>query len=174
MKKIELSKIKTERDLQLALFALDKRWRAAFDIEDPRRRGKEVLRLRNEIRHILDEFKRYRRTANLNDNNDNLLVQALKKSMAPSCIEDKDNDKITLGNFLETLDGCMECPGRIIIFTTNNANKIDPALLRPGRIDINIKFKKCSNKIIQEMYKFFFNKDIEIEFKNTNQVIVDF
>jgi len=93
MKKIELSKIKTERDLQLALFALDKRWRAAFDIEDPRRRGKEVLRLRNEIRHILDEFKRYRRTANLNDNNDNLcnkifrnIIDWLRK------IEKKDRD----------------------------------------------------------------------------------
>ena len=94
-----------------------------------------------------------------NVKNNNLILKAIKKNMSSN----SDDDKITLGNFLETLDGCMECPGRIIIFTTNNASKIDPALLRPGRIDINIKFNKCNSEIIQKMYKFFFNKDIEIE-----------
>jgi hypothetical protein len=78
MKKIELSKIKTERDLQIALFELDRRWKAAFNIKDPKKRGREILRLRGEIKYILDEFKRQRRTANLNNNNDNLCNKIFK------------------------------------------------------------------------------------------------
>ncbi len=78
MKKIELSKIKTERDLQIALMELDRRWKAAFSIKDPKKRGKEILRLRSEIKFILDEFKRQRRTANLKNNNDNLCNKIFK------------------------------------------------------------------------------------------------
>jgi ATP-dependent 26S proteasome regulatory subunit len=88
--------------------------------------------------------------------NDNLLIKTLKDGFKSNCEINKDEEKITLGNFLETLDGCMECSGRIIIFTTNNIKKIDPALLRPGRIDINIKFNKCSMNDIINIYEHFF------------------
>ena len=42
-------------------------------------------------------------------------------------------------------DGLLEMPGRIIIITTNHPEKIDKALLRPGRIDRKIEFKKCTS-----------------------------
>jgi len=63
--------IKTERELQLALKDLDRRWAAAHGIKDSRRRSKEILRLKGEVKHMLNVFKRLNRSTNLNDNNDN-------------------------------------------------------------------------------------------------------
>lgn len=44
-------------------------------------------------------------------------------------------DKLSLGGILNVLDGPLEVDGRIIIFTTNHPEKLDSALIRPGRID---------------------------------------
>lgn len=60
--------------------------------------------------------------------------------------EDKDRkyDKfmkpsITLSGILNTLDGVLELNGSIIVITTNHVDKLDPALIRPGRINMNIE-----------------------------------
>lgn len=33
------------------------------------------------------------------------------------------------------LDGVVDTPGRIVVMTTNHKEELDPALIRPGRID---------------------------------------
>ena len=37
---------------------------------------------------------------------------------------------------LNVLDGVVDSPNRIVIMTTNHPEKLDPALIRPGRIDV--------------------------------------
>ena len=79
--------------------------------------------------------------------------------------KDKDkneSDKLTLGAILEIIDGLVECPGRIIIMTTNHKENIDPALLRPGRIDMEIEFRKLRHTHIAEIYKKWYNKNIQL------------
>ena len=44
--------------------------------------------------------------------------------------------------------------------TTNHVEKLDPALIRPGRIDLNIKFKKASIKDIKEMLNFYWKQEV--------------
>lgn len=61
--------------------------------------------------------------------------------------------------FLNILDGLQENQGRIIIMTTNYIDKIDKAILRPGRIDINLEFKTASNKIILEILSNYWEID---------------
>lgn len=39
---------------------------------------------------------------------------------------------------LNVLDGVVDTPGRIVIMTTNLIEVLDPALIRPGRIDKRI------------------------------------
>ncbi|KAL0448331.1 UNVERIFIED_CONTAM: AAA-ATPase [Sesamum latifolium] len=48
--------------------------------------------------------------------------------------------QFTLSGLLNFIDGLWSSCGdeRIIIFTTNNKDKLDPALLRPGRMDMHI------------------------------------
>ena len=49
-------------------------------------------------------------------------------------------NRFTLSGLLNYMDGLWSSGGeeRIIIFTTNHKEKIDPALLRPGRMDMHI------------------------------------
>jgi chaperone BCS1 len=54
-----------------------------------------------------------------------------------------DND-ITLSSLLNVLDGILESNNIIYIITTNYPEKIDKALIRPGRINFTIDFKKAN------------------------------
>jgi hypothetical protein len=76
----------------------------------------------------------------------------------------KDDDSLNLSCFLNILDGIIELHGIMIILTTNYPEKIDNALIRPGRIDFKYEFKKTSKKIIKEMLQFKFDlSDDEME-----------
>ena len=46
------------------------------------------------------------------------------------------------------MDGLWSSCGeeRIIVFTTNHVERIDPALLRPGRMDMHIELSFCRGK----------------------------
>lgn len=44
-------------------------------------------------------------------------------------------DKLDLAGLLNVLDGIVDCPNRILVMTTNHPEKLDAALIRPGRID---------------------------------------
>jgi chaperone BCS1 len=78
--------------------------------------------------------------------------------------KDKDeNDKLTLGSILEILDGLIECPGRVVIMTTNHKEHLDSALLRPGRIDMEIEFKKLRRGHIAQIYQKWYNKPMNIK-----------
>ncbi|KAG2423696.1 hypothetical protein HXX76_015086 [Chlamydomonas incerta] len=47
----------------------------------------------------------------------------------------KGDDELNLAGLLNVLDGVVDTPGRIIVMTTNHPEKLDPALIRPGRIN---------------------------------------
>jgi chaperone BCS1 len=51
----------------------------------------------------------------------------------------------TLSDLLEILDGMIESDGRMIVFTTNHPENLDPALLRPGNTKISQSAKMGSN-----------------------------
>jgi len=72
-----------------------------------------------------------------------------------SLTTDKKDDKITLSNLLNILDGSREMPGRIIVITTNRIDWIDEALLREGRIDIRVEMKKIGTDLMWKMYENF-------------------
>lgn len=69
----------------------------------------------------------------------------------------QNDDKLNLSYLLNIFDGTLEIPGRIIIITTNDPSKLDKALIRPGRIDMFINYKKCNRQIIKEMYESFYD-----------------
>ena len=65
-------------------------------------------------------------------------------------------DELTLGEILTVLDGTLECPGRIMIMTSNRPEILDKALVRPGRIDVSVNFGYAKRELIVDMYKSFF------------------
>ncbi|XP_057444955.1 AAA-ATPase At3g50940-like [Lotus japonicus] len=66
---------------------------------------------------------------------------------APSMDYDVHEQRFSLSGMLNYMDGLWSGSGdeKIMIFTTNHKDRIDPALLRPGRMDmhINLSFLKA-------------------------------
>lgn len=75
--------------------------------------------------------------------------------------EHDENDKITLSYILNLIDGVLEQSGRIMIITSNHPEKLDEALIRPGRIDMKVKFSKCSVEMINDILKLYFNQSVQ-------------
>ena len=65
-----------------------------------------------------------------------------------------------LSNFLNILDGLQECPGRIIVMTTNKPDKLDKAMIRPGRIDHNIHFTLATLDDTISILEFYWKEKI--------------
>ncbi|CAA3030390.1 AAA-ATPase At5g57480-like [Olea europaea var. sylvestris] len=62
---------------------------------------------------------------------------------------------ITLSGLLNFTDGLWSCCGneRIFVFTTNHVEKLDPALLRSGRMDMHIHMSYCSFSALKILFK---------------------
>ncbi|MED6148683.1 hypothetical protein PIB30_055217 [Stylosanthes scabra] len=60
---------------------------------------------------------------------------------------------VTLSGLLNAIDGLWSCCGeeRIMLFTTNHKEKLDPALLRPGRMDMHINLSYCTFSTFQQL-----------------------
>lgn len=72
-------------------------------------------------------------------------------------IKEEEENPIDLSFLLNLLDGTLESSGRIIAISTNFPERIDSALIRPGRIDMIVHFKKCSIEILCEMVQSFYD-----------------
>lgn len=64
-------------------------------------------------------------------------------------------DKLNLSGILNVLDGVVETPGRIVIMTTNHPELLDPALIRPGRIDRHIHMGMMELNDIVAMFQHY-------------------
>lgn len=69
-------------------------------------------------------------------------------------------EPIDLSFLLNLLDGTLESSGRIIAVSSNFPERIDRALIRPGRIDMIVHFKKCNRLILQEMVNSFYDTNL--------------
>ncbi|XP_024524405.1 AAA-ATPase At4g30250-like [Selaginella moellendorffii] len=60
-------------------------------------------------------------------------------------MKEEESSRVTLSGLLNFIDGLWSCSGseRIIIFTTNHKEDLDPALLRSGRMDLHILMGYC-------------------------------
>lgn len=60
---------------------------------------------------------------------------------------------MTLSGILNFLDGIWSCCGeeRIIVVTTNHIDKLDAALLRPGRMDMHIHMSYCKLSAFKQL-----------------------
>eukprot|EP00091_Calanus_sinicus_P010845 TRINITY_DN2489_c0_g1_i2.p1 TRINITY_DN2489_c0_g1~~TRINITY_DN2489_c0_g1_i2.p1 ORF type:complete len:357 (-),score=92.54 TRINITY_DN2489_c0_g1_i2:256-1326(-) len=68
-------------------------------------------------------------------------------------VKESEEKKLTLADLLEVFDGVMEMKGRIMVITTNHPEKLDPALIRPGRVDVNVQFGHCQPDDILDIFK---------------------
>lgn len=103
--------------------------------------------------------------AKLQDNEDVKAALGDKMKMVSSFLMMQDSmsssdleDKVTLSYLLNLLDGVNENEGRILIMTTNCIDEIDPALIRPGRVDIVVDFQKMLSQDFISLYEYFYEQ----------------
>ena len=70
---------------------------------------------------------------------------------------------VTLSGLLNVLDGFCAPTGVLFVMTTNHMEKLDDALLRPGRIDYRLFLGKASDQQKAELYRRFFPESTEEE-----------
>jgi chaperone BCS1 len=63
---------------------------------------------------------------------------------------------VTLSGLLNAIDGVQAQQGRLLFATTNKYRALDPALVRPGRLDLHIKFTLASKWQAKELFKRFY------------------
>jgi len=83
-----------------------------------------------------------------------------------STVATKDNaiaNIVTLSGLLNVLDGFQAPSGVVFAMTTNRVEKLDTALLRPGRIDYKLFLGRASDQQKVDLYRRFFPSASEPE-----------
>ncbi|KAK5087491.1 hypothetical protein LTR70_005352 [Exophiala xenobiotica] len=79
---------------------------------------------------------------------------------------------VSLSALLNAIDGIVSVEGRILLMTTNHIEHLDPALIRPGRIDHIVRFQDATTEMAKQMFlSFYAIKDIE---RSKSQSIQDY
>ena len=113
------------------------------------------------LKAIKNEFlKNNDSSSSLSSSNSVNNVPNLNSLMNFTSGTDATNDKITLSFILNVIDGIRETPGRIMIITSNHYDKIDKALVRPGRIDMTLEMKNASITVIEQVIQHYYGVEI--------------
>ncbi|KAB1216698.1 putative mitochondrial chaperone BCS1-B [Morella rubra] len=76
--------------------------------------------------------------------------------------EEDSSSKVTLSGLLNFIDGLWSsCGGeRLIVFTTNYVEKLDPALIRRGRMDKHIELSYCGFEAFKVLARNYLNLEM--------------
>lgn len=80
------------------------------------------------------------------------------------------NYGVTFSGLLNTLDGVASTEERIVFMTTNHVNRLDPALLRPGRVDLSLEITYASPFQVAKMFRRFYPDHTDLTEKFIKQV----
>lgn len=68
----------------------------------------------------------------------------------------KSGTAFNLSDMLNVFDGIFTVPGMIAVFSTNDLEGIDPALLRPGRMSLTLKMDNPDQEYVEKIIRNFF------------------
>ena len=97
---------------------------------------------------------------------DNDLDDLLRSMRVP---KNDTSDALTLGTILEELNGINQMYGRKMFIISNHPDKLDKAILRPGRIDLQFELTTCTPCEVMELIRMFF-EDIVFEQHEVEQI----
>jgi ATP-dependent 26S proteasome regulatory subunit len=129
----------------------------------------------------------------VSDNNDlrKLLIETTSKSIVViediDCSLDLTGDRatrrpgeirgggsmVTLSGLLNFIDGLWSASGgeRVVVFTTNHVEKLDPALIRRGRMDMHIEMSYCRAAAFRTLAKNYLDVDAHHLFDAVDDIL---
>ncbi|KAF9004477.1 P-loop containing nucleoside triphosphate hydrolase protein [Hymenopellis radicata] len=78
--------------------------------------------------------------------------------------EATDGSTLSLSGLLNSLDGVAAAEGRLLFATTNHIERLDPALSRPGRMDVWVNFTHATKWQAEGIFKCFFPYRKEVSY----------
>lgn len=69
---------------------------------------------------------------------------------------------LTFSGLLNAIDGVASSEGRIIVMTTNHVERLDPALIRPGRADVKLSIGNATADQARRLFERFFPGQAEM------------
>lgn len=103
-------------------------------------------------------LKRDYRTEDISS--ENSAEETASDSAIESVYSTDNNNKLTLDFLLNLLQGSLQQDNTCFIMTTNHLDKLDPALIRAGRIDCLIEMSYCDRDMFNDIYKNFIGRNI--------------
>lgn len=95
------------------------------------------------------------------------IYQNLLKQVSHVSHNPHQPQKLGIQDILEALDGIPSIKhGEIIFMTTNHLEKIDPALIRPGRVNHLLHFKKASQEDMISQIEHFYQQPLAKKYHN--------
>ncbi|CAD6271010.1 unnamed protein product [Miscanthus lutarioriparius] len=91
----------------------------------------------------------------------------------PASAGEENDDKVTLSGLLNSVDGLWSTSGeeRIIVFTTNYRERLDPALLRPGRMDMHIHMGYCTPESFRILARNYHSVENHVMYPEIEQLL---
>lgn len=86
-------------------------------------------------------------------------------------VDDETDSRISLSGLLNVIDGIASTEGRILIMTTNAVETLDPALVRPGRIDMVINFELLTQADARELFILMYQGSASCEQHSKTKVV---
>ncbi|XP_062190078.1 AAA-ATPase At3g28610-like isoform X2 [Phragmites australis] len=88
-------------------------------------------------------------------------------------MDDRRGNTVTLSGLLNFIDGLWSACGgeRIVVFTTNHVDKLDPALIRRGRMDMHIEMSYCGFEAFKTLAKNYLDIDAHQLFGSVEQIL---
>jgi len=68
--------------------------------------------------------------------------------------------ELNLADILTAFDGTVETPERMVVITSNYPERLDRALIRPGRVDVSVKFGNASPDTVCEMIELYLSRKV--------------
>ncbi|KAL5360779.1 mitochondrial chaperone bcs1 [Aspergillus floccosus] len=85
----------------------------------------------------------------------------------------KGKSGISLSSLLNIIDGVAAQEGRVLVMTTNHHEYLDPALIRPGRVDYRLEFQLSSRELNTAMFRNIFREFASVAEIANSQISVE-
>jgi SpoVK/Ycf46/Vps4 family AAA+-type ATPase len=83
------------------------------------------------------------------------------------------NNAVTLSGLLNFIDGLWSACGgeRVVVFTTNHVDRLDPALIRRGRMDMHIEMSYCGADAFRTLARNYLDIDAHEMFDAVDEIL---
>ncbi|OMP85261.1 putative mitochondrial chaperone BCS1-B [Diplodia seriata] len=114
---------------------------------------------------LRDEKSDQAEAADPNKKKEEFSAETLAKALTTANRKQKQADDnkqgISLSGLLNAIDGVATHEGRVLVMTTNHPEKLDDALIRPGRVDMQVEFSLATHEQMRDIFIRMYSPDGE-------------